>query len=251
MSTNSTSDFAQHDLDRERVVAALTELTAASTFNLTSLRVPENFNNLCVRLGYVLTDVIALTHVLLMVDEGVRSQTERLGDSKIPVEIRIQRHIAAANHELPAIDRLAVIYKAIFFSLRSLQDLAYAILLELSGQKAGSGTSMSKCFKSKGDNNPILLRIKTEIALYELWFTRFRDLRNELKTGRGHGLTSSNGQIKVGLSLQRGSSVEGIALIGLPDIVEAIEMSTSLFKLMKSICQSMQGKIDTGTRQPL
>lgn len=180
--------FAQHDLDRERLNAALEELKEAFTFNPTSLQVSENFSNLCFRLGYILTDTVAMANVLLKVDDAVRPQLERLSDSNLPVEVRVKRHIANASNELPAIDELAVVYKALFFTLRALQDVEYATLLELVGQKAGSGTSMSKCFKSKervASNNPVLLLIQRNIPLYEAWFIRFRNVRNELKTGRG------------------------------------------------------------------
>jgi hypothetical protein len=245
MQANITTIFGRHDLDRARLTAVLEELKEAFTFNTESLKVSENFNSLCIRLGYMLTDTVAMAHVLLKVDGVVRSKMERLSDCNLPVEVRIKHHIANASKELATTDELAVIYKALFFTLRALQDIEYATLLELVGQPAGSGTSMSKCFKPKGDtasNNPILLKIRINIPLYEAWFLRFRNIRNQLKTGRGHWLVSSNGQIRVPLTLQRDSISTEIATIGMVEVIEAIEMSASLFRLMKSLCQSAQAK---------
>jgi hypothetical protein len=246
MQTYIPTTFAQHDLDRERLTIALAELKEAFTFNPTSLQISENFKHLCIRLGYILNDTVAMACVLLKVDDVVRPQTERLSDSNMAVEARIECHIENANNELPAIDELAVVYKALFFTLRALQDVEYAALLELVGQKAGPGTSMGKCFKAKGDrasNNPIFLLIQEKIPLYEAWFTRFRSVRNELKTGQGHGLTSSNGRIKVSLTLQLGNVSTQVATIGFAEVIEAVEMSTSLFRLMRFLCQSAQAKL--------
>lgn len=243
MQVNTLTAFEQHDLDRDRLLTAIEELKVAYTFNSPCIRVSENFTNLCMRLGYILTDTIAMTQVLLEVDATVRPIAEQLEDAKVPAEVRIKRFIAAASQAIPATDRLAVVYKALFFLLRAFQDIEYATLLELVGQKAGSGTSMSKCFKSKGDkpsNNPIYSLIATDIPKYETWFNRFRDIRNDLKIGRGHGLAISNGRIQISISLQRGNVSATAATIGLPDVTEAIEMSAALFRLMKNRCQSIK-----------
>lgn len=240
MQVKTLTAFKQHDLDRDRLLTAIEELKVAFTFNSPCIRVSDNFSNLCIRLGYVLTDTIAMTQVLLEVDDTVRSIAEQLEDVKVPAEVRIKRFISAASYEIPAIDRLAVVYKALFFSLRAFQDIEYATLLELIGQKAGSSTSMSKCFKSKGNtpsNNPIYSLITTDIPTYEKWFNRFRNIRNDLKTGRGHGLATSNGRIQISISLQQGNVSATAATIGLPDVTEAIEMSAALFQLMKNRCQ--------------
>jgi hypothetical protein len=199
------------------------------------------------RLGYILTDTVAMTQVLLDVDATVRPVVERLDDVDVPVEARLKHFIATANHNIPAIDRLAVVYKALFFSLRAFQDIAYATLLELVGQKAGASTSMSKCFKSKSDrpsNNPVYLLIIRDIPNYETWFERLRDIRNDLKKGRGHGLNTIDNRILITINLQQGNVSERVATIGINDVTEAIEMSTALFRLMKSLCQQSSKAIN-------
>lgn len=240
MQTNLPSIFAQHDLDRNRLLTAIEELKTSYTFNSSHIRPSENFNNLGMRLGYILTDTIAMTQVLLDVDATVRPVAEQLDDADIPVEVRLKHFIATANHNIPAIDRLAVVYKALFFSLRAFQDIAYATLLELVGQRAGAGTSMNKCFKSKSDrpsNNPIYLLIVRDIPNYETWFKHFRDIRNDFKEGRAHGLATLDGRILIHIDLQQGNVSERVATIGLHDVIEAAEMSAALFHLMKRLCQ--------------
>jgi hypothetical protein len=243
---NSQSAFAQHDLDRDRLLGAIADLKAAYTFNPSIAPVSENVKNLGMRLGDMLTDIIAMTQVLTIVDDAVRPGAEQLEDSNVPADVRLNRFIASANHELPAIDRLAVVYKAIFFLFRALQDVQYATLLELVGQRAGSGTSMSKCFKSRVDtisNNPIYPLIATKIPRYETWFKRFREIRNDLKAGRAHGLATTDGRILITINLQQGNVSNRVTTIGFYDVTEAIEMSAALFRLMKDLCQTMSKAI--------
>ena len=230
---DGTCPFLQHQLDRKRVLAAIAELDAASVFGPT----PSNVKDLTLRLFYLKADVVTMTHVLLQLDEALVSSVRTLEGDGAPSRVIVRRWKAASAEVFPQIDRLAVAYKALFFFLRAFQDLAYAILLELSGQRSGQGTSMKDCFTPIKDglksNNPIRADIVSALPGYEAWFKSFRDLRNDFKNGRGHGSSTSEGRIKVGIDLQRGNVSERRALIGLDDVTSALEMSAGLFRIMK------------------
>ncbi len=244
----ATSDemhpFHQHELDRKRVVAAIDALSRASVFGPT----PSNIKDLTLRLFYLKADVVTMTHVLLQLDEVLAASVGALEGDGASSSVRVQRWKAAATEVFPQIDRLAVAYKALFFFLRAFHDLAYATLLELSGQRSGEGTSMKDCFKpqkgGRSSNNPIRTDIESALPKYEAWFKSFRELRNDLKRGRGHGSSTSDGRINVTIVLQRGNVSEQYALIGLDDVVLALEMSAGLFGIMKrhaaAACQSNQ-----------
>ena len=215
------------------MVTAIADLDKASVFG----PAPSNIKDLTLRLFYLKTDVVTMTHVLLQLDEVLAASVHALEGDGASSRVIVQRWKAASTEVFPQIDRLAVAYKALFFFLRAFHDLAYATLLELSGQRSGEGTSMKDCFApQKGgrtSNNPIRADIMSTLPEYEAWFKSFRELRNDFKRGRGHGSSTSGGRIKVAIDLQRGNVSERRALIGLDDVVSALEMSAGLFRIMK------------------
>lgn len=232
------SAFAQHDHDRVRLQEAIADLHAASVFGPAPARVKD----LGLRLFYLKADIVAMTQVLLDLDASVRPWAELLTDIKLPPATRIRHFRESAGAAIPAIDRLAVGYKALFFFLRAFQDLAYAMLLELAGQKSGAGTSMADCFKrEKGgrpSNNAVRGMIVKDVPGYEEWFLHFREHRNALKRGRGHGLDEQDGRIRIGIYLQQGNVSSKVAALGIPDVTKSIEMSAALFRMMKALANS-------------
>lgn len=96
---------------------------------------------------------------------------------------------------------------------------------------------MKDCFKplriGHSSNNPIRTDIESALPGYEEWFKSFRKLRNDFKNGRGHGSSTNDGHIKVAIDLQRDNVSERCALIGLGDVLSALEMSAGLFRIMK------------------
>ncbi len=231
--SGETCPFRRHELDRNRVLAAIAELDQASVFG----PAPSNIKDLTLRLFYLKADVVTMTHVLLQLDGVLAASVHALeGDGASP-RVIVKRWKVASAEVFPQIDRLAVAYKALFFFVRAFQDLAYATLLELSGQRSGEGTSMKDCFTpQKGNrrsNNPIRADIASALPEYEAWFKSFRELRNDFKRGRGHGSSTRDGCIKVAIDIQRGNVSERRALIGLDDVVSALEMNAGLFRIMK------------------
>ena len=238
MSPNSQSPFEQHDRDRVALKAAIAVLNAASVYG----PAPSRLFDLGLRLFYVKDDVLALVEVLLDLDAAVRPWAEMLENAATPPQARLKQFIAASPEAIPSINRLAVTYKALHFFLRALQDLAYAILLELLDQRSSYHTSMARCFvpakNNRHSNNPVRSLIAAHVPEYERWFKRFRDQRNEFKLGRGHGLSTNRGRIFVSISLQQGRTSHTVALLGISDVIEGLEMSTALFTLMKQLCQT-------------
>ncbi len=231
--SDATHSFHHHELDRTRVITAIGELDRASVFG----PVPSSIKDLTLRLFYLKADVVTMTHVLLQLDEVLAASVRALEGDGASSRVIVQRWKAASVEVFPQIDRLAVAYKALFFFLRAFQDLGYATLLELSGQRTGEGTSMKNCFapqkNGRSSNNPIHADISSALPEYEAWFKSFRELRNDFKRGRGHGLSTSDGRIKVTIDLQRGNVSDRRALIGLDDVVSGLEMSAGLFRIMR------------------
>jgi len=104
---------------------------------------------------------------------------------------------------------------------------------------------MKGCFagsdSGKRSNNPIRSLIERDIPQYESWFKSFRALRNDFKMGRGHGLADQDGQIRIGIDLQQGSTSARVATIGLLEVIEGLEMSACLFRIMKKLARSKLG----------
>lgn len=86
-------------------------------------------------------------------------------------------------------DRFSVVMKAVFLSIRALQDACFAAYVETTGGRAGRYTSLSDGLKRK-DAFPRQLEV--EVPGYTAWFLRFRDIRDKLKNGvtTGQGLSS-------------------------------------------------------------
>lgn len=78
-------------------------------------------------------------------------------------------------------------YVSFFFLMRAFQDRAYCVLLELQGARAGRYSSMADALdKSKrhaSDENPVGRFLAEACPEYLDWFSRFRDMRNDLKEG--------------------------------------------------------------------
>lgn len=86
---------------------------------------------------------------------------------------------------------LATCYKAMYFFIRALQDCCCAVLMELSGDKAGSYSSMNKnCLKKI--NSQIHKDIKKNIPAYFDWFQKQKETRNRIKEGVSYGTSFSN-----------------------------------------------------------
>ena len=108
--SDGTRPFHQHELDRKRVVAAIAELHRASVFG----PAPSIIKNLTLRLFYLKADVIAMTHVLLQLDEVLAASVRALEGDGASSRVIVQRWKAASEEVFPQIDRLAVAYKALF-----------------------------------------------------------------------------------------------------------------------------------------
>ena len=95
----------------------------------------------------------------------------------------------------------AAALKAMYYFVRSLQDAIYAALLEATGHRAGSYTSMHDC--AKKDTNPIRLLVEQALPDYFAWFAGFRDIRNDMKLGASTSFGfRSDGLRRVRVTLQ-------------------------------------------------
>ena len=77
--------------------------------------------------------------------------------------------------------QFAAAVKAMYYFVRALQDAVYAALLEATGHRAGTYSSMQDCAKKA--TNPIRPLIERALPGYFAWFTDFRDIRNDMKLG--------------------------------------------------------------------
>jgi hypothetical protein len=214
------TSFSNHDRDRESLARAIADLHSASVFGPAPLKVKD-------------------------LDAAVRPWAELVEEAGFRQRFVFGVFVRTRSKLCPRSIGWAVGYKGLFYFLRAFQDVAYAMLLELEGQKAGSGTSMNKCFEpvkgGKPSNNPIRALILSKIPGYESWFARFRELRNNFKRGRGNGLATQDGQVRVGIDFQQGNVSRRETTIGIPEITEAIQMSAALFRLMKEVVQVKGG----------
>jgi len=101
----------------------------------------------------------------------------------------------AARREEESRRGLTVAYKSILFFLRAFHDSAYAVLLELTGSRAGAYPSMYACLTKK-KNGPAF-GLVCEIPGYEPWFLKMRDWRNKIKNGAGLALDGPQTNIGV------------------------------------------------------
>ncbi len=222
--------FLPHQEDRESLARAVADLDTRSVFGPS---VPAA-HDLTLRLFYVKRDIRATISLLLEADAQALAELSIILAATTPESI-VQGYRESSTL-FPALDRLSILYKSFFFFTRAFQDLAYGVLLTIHGQQAGSFSSMQDCLKTKPSrptNNPVAKLIAEHAPEYPAWFDRFRALRNQIKEGRGNGADTHGGRLRVAIDLQKHDVSERKALLGLPDITEAISMSCRLFDIMR------------------
>lgn len=104
--------------------------------------------------------------------------------------------------------QFAAAFKATYYFLRALQDAVYAALLEASGQRAGTYSSMNDCAKKR--NNPIHALVAEALPEYFDWFVDLRRVRNDMKFGisTAFGFSGHPGSAQVRIIRQNINDVE-------------------------------------------
>lgn len=86
--------------------------------------------------------------------------------------------------QTPAQDRLRKELKAWLFFLRAFFDTTYRVLnANATGERARASGSMSSILGPKGATNPAGQLLEGSLPGFHEWFTRFKDLRDEVKRG--------------------------------------------------------------------
>jgi hypothetical protein len=131
--------------------------------------------------------------------------------------------------DLPS-HHLMVMYKTAILMIRAYQDSLCRVLLISLGLRAGGYTSMSKALKN--ERNLVRLLIQREVPEYPDWFSRWRELRNRVKSGAPLGLTAMRGDVGVVFSHMEGASLSidlsGTNIVSLADVADGLAMSSAL-----------------------
>ena len=105
------SAFGRHDQHRSRLIVAISELDVASVFG----PAPASVSDLGLRLFYLKGDTITMIRLLLELDDAVRPWADMLANSEVSPAERMKRFRQNSEDAFKATDRLAVVYKSVFF----------------------------------------------------------------------------------------------------------------------------------------
>jgi hypothetical protein len=139
-----------------------------------------------------------------------------------------KRNSLAARREEESRRGLTVAYKSILFFLRAFQDSVYAVLVELTGGRAGLYPSMSECLNKK-KNGPSY-QIISQVEGYTEWFFKMRDWRNRIKSGVSFGQVGP--QTNIGVAFVYITDENSLFFtsdtIHLRDLIEGVKFSGKL-----------------------
>jgi hypothetical protein len=170
------------------------------------------------------SDVMSAVEVLLSTYESAQSA---VGEARSMIE---NPEAASEVFELLGAPqrRFITAFKSVFFFVRAYQDAVCALLFVLSGKRAGRYTSMAKALE-KG--KPVRQLLDDELAGYGDWFYRWRDDRDKIKRGARFILFfdgDDNLSISFTYPVEMGGMETEEERIGLPRVIEGVQMSTRL-----------------------
>jgi hypothetical protein len=189
------------------------------------------------RMGDCGTDIVYIGNTFatahLEVTAWAIDEIEILNQTRDDWELRLEfmhskQNSLSARREEESRRGLMVAYKSILFFLRAFHDSAYAVLVELTGGRAGAYPSMYACLTKK-KNGPAS-EVVFQIPGYEPWFLKMRDWRNKIKNGAGLALDGP--QTNIGVSFMHITDENALEItndtIHLRDLIESVRFSSQL-----------------------
>jgi hypothetical protein len=143
-----------------------------------------------------------------------------------------------ARSGLDELGELRVVYKALFFFVRMLQDAQYRALWEaLTKRRSGGGSSMAKAMNPR---NEVGAYLQTVVPDYLDWFVGWRGKRNALKDGVGFSFVGPSEDLGITFNqiTEEGGVVADLSEAGsvrVGDAAEAMEQCSALYGVIREL----------------